>query len=309
MRLFALLLVLLLSPSFLVAETTEARTWKDQTGDYTVEGKLFALNDEHVVIERGDGDLGMYKIEFLSQEDREYLRSAECAECSKAHLEREQVWELIDGYKLVGTLVDYARTEVTIQRRRGRIFVNDRQFDSLPPIYQQVVIRTLGQFEQIADIDRDKFVQWVMQQRGQPRVFQVDGMVIELNDGNEYTIPFALFSDRQLRLLRGGWDAWLAAHEAKDYASRDDESFRLQAQAAAIIQNQELAQQIALAQFNLDLIRSGITSLWEVTLFPAPGNPLPPRWVLAQGRNNIQAIEMALLENPGFVVGPVRRIR
>jgi hypothetical protein len=165
-RFFALLLLPLL-----VVETADARTWKDQTGSYTIEGELFAFNDEHVVIERADGDLGMFKIDFLSEEDREYLRSAECAERSKSHLDEEQAWELVDGTKLVGTVVDYTRTKVTIQRRRGRIYVNDRRFDALPPIHQSVVIKMVGHFEQIADVDRDKFTQWVMQQRGQPRVF------------------------------------------------------------------------------------------------------------------------------------------
>jgi hypothetical protein len=303
-RFFALLLLPLL-----VVETADARTWKDQTGDYTIEGELFAFNDEHVVIERADGDLGMFKIDFLSEEDREYLRSAECAERSKSHLDEEQAWELVDGTKLVGTVVDYTRTKVTIQRRRGRIYVNDRRFDSLPPIHQSVVIKMVGHFEQIADVDRDAFTQWVVQQRGQPRDFPVDGIVLELKDGHEYTIPFELFSSPSLQQLRGGWQAWLAAYESEDYEALDDEAFRLQAQAAAIVSNQELSQQIAMAQLNLDLIRSGITSLWEVTLFPVAGNLCPPRWVLAQGRNNIQAINMALQQNPGFVAGPVRRIR
>ena len=46
-------------------------------GNYTIEGNLFAYDDEHVVIDRGDGDLGMFGIESLSEEDREYLRSKE----------------------------------------------------------------------------------------------------------------------------------------------------------------------------------------------------------------------------------------
>ncbi|MBM4092024.1 MAG: hypothetical protein FJ276_21715 [Planctomycetes bacterium] len=216
---------------------------------------------------------------------------------------------MIDGFKLVGTLVDYTRTKVTIQRRRGKTYVNDRAFDALPPVYQTVVLKTLGQFEKIADIDRVKFDRWVLKLGGQPRTFDVDGIVMELRDGNEYTIPFVLFSAQSLRLLRGGWEAWLAAYESKDYDALNDESFRLQAQAAAIIRNQEISQQIAVAQFNLDLVRSGITSLWEVTLYPGPGNRFPPRWVLAQGRTNMQAVSMALQQNPGFVAGPVRRIR
>ena len=124
---------------------------------------------------------------------------------------------MIDGCKLVGTLVDYTRTKVTIQRRREKIYVNDRLFDALPPVYQTIVIKTLGQFEQIADVDQDKFTRWVAQLHGRPRAFDVDEIVMELKDGNEYTIPFVLFSARSLRLLRGGWEARLSASESKDY--------------------------------------------------------------------------------------------
>jgi len=149
----------------------------------------------------------------------------------------------------------------------------------------------------------------VLAQRNEPRTFQVDGIVMELRDGNEYTIPFVLFSPRSLERLRGGWESWLAAHQSDNYDARDDESFRLQATAAEIIRNQERARQIAIAQLNLDLIRSGITSVWEVSLFPLPGNPAPPRWVMVQAPNSLQATNIALQQHPGFRAGPVRRIR
>ena len=51
MRLLARSFALLLLPPLLVVETADARVWKDQTGNYTVEGNLFAYDDEHVVIE------------------------------------------------------------------------------------------------------------------------------------------------------------------------------------------------------------------------------------------------------------------
>jgi hypothetical protein len=59
---------------------------------------------------------------------------------------------------------------------------------------------------------------------------------------------------------------------------------------------------------NLQAIRAGLTSAWEVTLYPVPGNSSPPRWVVMPGRNSAQATAAALKNNPGFVVGPVRRV-
>lgn len=286
-----------------------ARTWKDQTGNYSIEGELFAFNEEHVIIEREDGQLGMFEISFFSDADQEYLRSEESASRSKTNLYEEQSWEMRGGYQLLGTLVDYTRTKVTIQRRRGKIYVNDRNFDTLPQVYQNIIMKSLGVFENIPDIDRPKFNQWVAKLLGDPKVFDIDGIVMELRDGNEYTIPFNLFSEKSLRLLKGGWDEWLEAHQEEDIEAKESESFRLQATAAAMLRNQQMANEIAMARYNLDLIRSGITSLWEVTLFPLPGNPAPPRWVLVQARNSLTATANALGQNPGFTSGPVRRIR
>ena len=84
MRLPARFFALSLLPLLLVVDTADGRVWKNQTGNYTIEGNLFAYDDEHVVIERGDGDLGMFEIEFLSEEDREYLRSRRAPNARKS---------------------------------------------------------------------------------------------------------------------------------------------------------------------------------------------------------------------------------
>ena len=67
MRLPARFFALFLLPLLLVVDTADGRVWKNPTGNYTIEGNLSAYDDEHVVIERGDGDLGMFEIEFLSR--------------------------------------------------------------------------------------------------------------------------------------------------------------------------------------------------------------------------------------------------
>ena len=77
---------------------------------------------------------------------------------------------------------------------------------------------------------------------------------------------------------------------------------------AAHLQNQEIKRQIAMMNLNLQAIRAGITSAWEVTLYPQPGNPLPPQWVMTLGRNSAEATASALQQNPGFVAGAVRRV-
>ncbi|WP_161604748.1 SHD1 domain-containing protein [Roseiconus nitratireducens] len=303
-KVFTVLLILLTASG---AARADVRTWKDTTGVYNIQAELFAFNDEHVVLRRPDGSLGMFPIEVFSDSDRDYLKSEQAQKASSANLGDKQNWKLKGDTTIVGNVVDYTKRDMIIQRRRGRVFVNDRQFTDLPPVYQDIVRQTVGQIEDVPNMDAASFDAWVLKQRGQPRTFSVEGVVMELQDGNEYVIPFVLFDPSELRLLRGGWDEWLEAHQ--DYESRDDESFRLQATAAAMHRQQELSNEIAMAQYNLNLIRSGITSLWEVTLYPARGNPASPRWVQVTGRDSRAATATALQQNPGFVSGPVRKIR
>ena len=44
----------------------------------------------------------------------------------------------------------------------------------------------------------------------------------------------------------------------------------------------------------LQAVIAGITSVWEVTLYPVQGNSSPPKWVVTMGRNSAQAIAAAV---------------
>ncbi|MEX2306602.1 MAG: hypothetical protein WD738_03370 [Pirellulales bacterium] len=81
----------------------------------------------------------------------------------------------------------------------------------------------------------------------------------------------------------------------------------LQSLAAARQRNEQLDRQIAMMQLNLEAAQAGVTSLWEVTLYPARPNAGPPLWVVVPGRNSAQATANALAQHPGYVAGPVRR--
>lgn len=289
--------------------SAQARVWTDKTGAYTIEAELFAFNDEHVIVQRQDGQMGMFKIGDLSDEDKEYLKSEKASDLSGGNLGKEQAWTMKDGYRLVGRVVDYAKTKVTLQRRRAKSWVNDRQYKSLPAVYQVIIRKSLEELEGLKDVDDRAVDQWMVLQKGQPRVFDIEGVIVELKDGNEYTVPFFLFSDESLEILKSGWDEWLAANTESDHEAQDDESFRLQSMAAAM-QQQERAidRQIAVANLGMNAINAGVTSLWEVTLYPGPGNMGSPGWVVVPGRNSEEAKFNALQQNPGYVPGPIRRV-
>jgi hypothetical protein len=285
----------------------EAREWTDESGKLVIEADLFGFDDEHVVLQRADNELGVLKTADLSEQDRDYLQSAEAGEINERNLRGMQTWTTTSGLELAGRLVDYARVEVTVQRRRGRMYVNDRVFRNLPDLYQRLLPEVIAHFEGVEIPDARAMQNWLLSLRGQPRTFVVEGVILEMENGDEYAIPFFVFSAADRKLLKAGWSEWVTAQQS-DEADPDDYAFRLEALAAAHFKNQKINRQLALMNLNLQAIRAGLTSAWEVTLYPLPGNPLPPRWVVTLGRDSAQATTAALRNNPGFFAGAVRRV-
>jgi hypothetical protein len=286
----------------------QARVWTDASGHYKLEAELIAFNDHKVVVQRADHDLVAFPLEQLSDADREYLKSKEAGEAADKLGKATQTWSLRDGAKLEGRLVDYAEREVTIQRRRGRVYVNDRNFENLPEFYRPLVVQIVAHFEKLPSADRAAFDAWVLAQRGQPRTFPVEGVLLEAEGGDEFAVPFFLLSEADQKVLEPGLAAWREAHRGEDRDSQTDLAFLLESLAAARHQDHLVQRDIALVQLNLQAVQAGLTSLWEVTLFPAVGQVRPPIWVVVPGRDSRQAMVMAMQKNPGYMAGPVRRV-
>ncbi len=282
--------------------------WTDDSGRYTLEAELVTFNDRSVVLERADHEMVAIPREQLSQADREFLESKEAAEVARQSSDGAQTWTLRDGTKLVGQLVDYAHGDMTIQRRRGNVYVNDRRLANLPEFYQLLVPQIVAHVENLQQADGQSLEAWLVRQRGAPRTFHLDGVVFETSDGDEYTVPFFLFSDDDQRVMKSGWDEWLADDDNDRYDSLADHAFMLRTWAAARQHNEKVQHQIATMQLKLQAVEAGLTSLWEVTLFPAAGRGGRPQWVVVPGRDSRQATAAALEQHPGFVAGPVRRV-
>jgi SLA1 homology domain 1, SHD1 len=289
-----------------VAPLAQARTWTDATGRYTVEADLIAFNDHTVVIERADHELGAVPIDKLSAADHEYLKSKEAADVVGRAANEMQTWTLRSGLKVIGRVVDYGRRQLTLQRRGGKIYVNDRLFDELPAVYQAMLPKIVGHFEKLPIDDKRGLESWLVRQKGQPRTFNVEGVVLQLEKGDTYGVPLFFFTDADLSLLRPGWERWLAAND--DTARQSEESFMVRSLAAARQRDKQVDRQIALMQLQLQAVQAGMTALWEVTLYPARGNTSAPRWVVVPGRDSRQATALALEQNPGYAAGPVRRV-
>jgi hypothetical protein len=297
-----------------IATAGEVRTWTDKTGQYTIDASLIAFDDDQVIIERAsDKQLGAVAIDQLSKADQEYLQSKEAIDAADEVTDALQKWTLRNGLQVNGRLVNYGRRQVVVRRARGKVYVNDRAFENLPAIYQRIVPLIVAEAGNKVE-DAASLEKWLASRGGAPQTFVVDGVVLELENGDEYGIPFFMFSDADLAVLKPGWDAWLAANTEQDYDAQQQESTRLQVEAALYRQEQQQLQEqverrrIAQMQLGLQAVDAGITDVWEVTLYPGRGTPGPPLWVTGFARDSRSATQQALANNPGYVAGPVRKV-
>jgi hypothetical protein len=288
------------------ADLTEARTWSDASGKYKVDADLIAFSPKKVVLERTDDkQLISLQMDELSQADQDYLKTQEAADTTNTLSHAIQTWTMSGGMKVVGRVVNYGRKEITIQREDGKIYVNDRLLDNMPEVYQMMIPKIVAFFEHLQRADRQSLDEWAVRQRGQPRTFTCEGVLFEIENGDRYGIPFFLFSEEDQKVLKPGWDSWMASNN--DYQKHDESAFDLRALAAAKKQNSEASDRIARTQLLMQAVTAGVTSLWEVTLYPGNAGG---QWlsVVVPGRDSRQATMAALQRNPGYTAGPVRRL-
>ncbi|WP_425617953.1 SHD1 domain-containing protein [Anatilimnocola sp. NA78] len=288
------------------ALSASARDWTDSTGHFKLTADLVATSDTLAVLKREDGTLVAMPLAKLSKEDLEYLKSKEAADAVRKTSDQVQTWTLTNGYKLVGRVVSYGRKNVSIQRRRGRFYVNDRLFSNLPELYQKIVPAIVSHFEKEPINDQAAFEAWVLRQRGQLRTFTYEGVVLEMENGDEYGVPFFLFSADDLKVLEPGWKDWFAADKERQLQA--DHEFLLQSLAQQYQEDRKLRLQIAMMQLDLQAYTAGLFSLWEVHLIPPLGHGRP-FVVIEPGRNSDDAARSALLRNPGFTIGGIARVR
>lgn len=291
--------------------TAMARQWQDATGKYSIKGELIARSTDQVVIKKEKDKLVAVNIAELCQADQDYLKSKESEEAVQVQANRLQTWTFRNGLKASGHLVDYTRREVTLSRKRGKVYVNDRTLDNLPEIYQLILRKVVAQFGNAAVENNRDIEKWLGTNGFQPQKFTLDGVVLALENGDEYAVPFFLFSDKDQALFKPGWERWLQAQEDKQQyeQKKAKEQFLLEAQARAYQQQQQQAQQsqqIAHVQLALLATATGAVSLWEVALYPAQGYGYPLT-VIVPAKNSDAASTMAMQRYPGYTAGEVAR--
>ena len=283
-----------------------SREWTDSTGKYSIEAGFIAYNEQTVVLKKQNHALVAIPIAKLSSQDQQYLKSKEVEQAAQQSAGQYQTWTMPSGLKVLGKVVDYGRREITVQRRRGKLYVNDRLFENFPEVYRRMLPRIIAHFDNIPIDDNKALESWAMKQRGEPRRFTCEGVVLELENGDEYGVPFFFFSQDDLKILQPGWKRWLAAEKSAE--KQQQESFLLQSQAQAYQQDRLASQQVAVMQLQMEAYSAGLFDLWEVQLYPGQGVVSPPLCVVVPGRDSRAAATEALRLNPGFVAGPVSRV-
>lgn len=278
-----------------------AREWTDSTGKYTTDADLVAFNAETVVLKKENRKLVAVPMDKLSTADQLFLQSKETHELLQGHASQQHTWTFRSGMKVIGHVVDYARKDVVIQRRLAKMYVNDKLFDNLPEIYQRMVPQIVAHFEKQPIEDRKALEAWLLKQGAEPRRFTCDGVMLELENGDMYGVPFFLFCDEDLKILQPGWDKWLAAEN--DAAQRRQHALFVESRAKAYQQDREFNHEIAIWNSVKDWV-----DLWEVQLLPRPGVNATPQVVVIPARNSLQAQTIAVEKYPQYRPGIVRQI-
>jgi len=286
------------------AVAAEAREWSDSTGKFKVKGDLITFSDRLAVLKRLDKKLVAVPLDKLSKADQEFIQTKE-AEATPARASSElQTWTMRNGQKVVGRVVDYARKHLTIQRRRGSVYVNDRALQNIPDIYRKILPRIVGHYEKVELDTTEALEKWIVALKGEPREYDVEGVLMELENGDEVGVPFFFFSDDDLKVLKPGWNQWLAAE--KDKQARENHALLLQAQAEAYQRDHEANEQASMMKLEALAYLTG--DLWEVRLIPQNAGAGGPLSVVVPARNSRAAAEVALSKHPGYAVGPIGRV-
>lgn len=282
--------------------SAEVRTWSSPHGQYTLQAEEIAFNDKLVVLKKSDGSLVAVLLSELSEADREYIAAKDKGNTDNPA--EMQTWTTDEGLKIRGRVEAYGRREVTVQRRLGKLYVADQLFSTISPLQQKVILRVISKLEGVQLNDEKELLNWASALTARGKTYNLEGVKMQLESGDEISIPFFMFTPEEVAILKPGWDAWVAQH--KDQEAAEQESFLMASQAHAYQQDRAQHQQIQMLKLNLLAANAGIIDIWEVELRPR-GYGRTIR-VAVPASDSRAASYIALRQHPGYVVGPIRKM-
>lgn len=297
-----LLSVFVCSP---LANWAHARVWTSSSGAYQLEADVISFNDTIVVLKRTNGDLVAVELKDLSEADQEYVRSKEAVDAEHKAAEEMQTWTGREGMKFRGRVKAYGRKQVNVQRKARAVYINDKPFSKLDAIHQKIVLRVLSDLEGTKLENEKQLDHWSRSIGPNGKSYVLEGVLLQLESGDEIGVPFSLFAPEEMSILEPGWELWKEREESD--ASREHESFLVRSAAMAYQRDRQSRQQIEMLKLDMLAAATGVIAIWQVGLAPAPGVYGRPISVMVPAQNSEIASQMALQRYPGSVLVGVRR--
>lgn len=296
--------------SIACSSTQAARIWTSAKGGYKIDAEAIAFNDQTVVLKRKSGKLVAVEVNELSDADRDYLKSKDLSATLNASIEKMQTWTSNSGVKIRGRVLAFGRKDYELTRQRGTLSVNGKLFSRFDPLHQQLLLKVLSALESKTFTTEPELNAWVKETlAGTSKSYTLEGVLMELESGDQIPVPFFLFADEDLRVLEPGWEAWSKAND--DETTRERESLMMQAEAREYQQQRESEgyqrQQIEMLKLQMLAARTGLTSIWEVGLDPPPGVYGRRTSVMVTARNSQLASEMVQRQYPGYRIFGIRK--
>lgn len=298
--------ILVLGLLLIGSSSAIAREWSCPAGKFKIEGDLVAFDDKLVVVKQADGSLSALEIDSLCEEDREYIKGKDVADAQKKSASEMQTWTSVDGMKIRGQVIGYGQKDVVVQRKYGKVHIDDKEYSELGELQQKVVLRVLSQLEKTKLNDQEALEEWAKKTlKGTPKPYPLSGVVMRLENGEELRVPFFLFSKDDLEVLKPGWELWLEKKESDDTRKRED--FLMRTAAMQYQKDRAFKRKIELIKLDLLGATAGVVDIWRVQLVPKQGVRARPMTVLVTAHDSSAAQGIAMTKYPGFVVGGVAR--
>ncbi len=294
----------LLLCQLIITGAVHARVWSDKTGRFQVDADMIAFNETSVVLKRPTGELLGISVNDLSTSDIEFLRMRETADKAKKSASEIQTWTSKDGMKMRGRVLAYGRKELVVQRKLGSVTFDGKRFGSIDPLHQKLLLKIVSHLENQKLEDEKGLETWARTLAGSAKTYRLEGVLLQLETGDEIGVPFFLFAPEEYAILEPGWQRWI--EEKASDEQKEHESFLMRSQAMAY-QQERVHRHIEMVKLELLAAATGVIGIWDVGLVPRQGIRGMPIRVVVPAANSEAARAMALARYPGYVVSGMRR--
>ncbi len=281
------------------------REWTSKDGSYKIEADVVASNTTTVVLKRTTGQLVAIELAQLSVADNEYIRSQTVEDAAKKSADEMQTWTGVEGLKVRGKVLAFGKQEMKVQRKLGKVHIDDKAYSMIDPLHQVLLLKIFSHLEERKFENEAQLEEWAKSLGGKPKIYTLEGVLMELESGDKVSAPFFLFSSEDLKVLKPGWELWLEKQESEE--SQERESLMMRSAAMAYQRDRAANQQIEVMKLDMLAAATGIIAIWQVGLIPGPGVYGRPMAVMVPAQNSEYAATLALQKNPGYTVLAVRR--